>query len=60
MGACNQRQSQISGTTLHSCPDDRSTLFDANICNQCHGNEAILLSRTGDRSLYCSEQSTIA
>ena len=51
MGASNQRQSQIDEATVPSCSDGRSILFEAITRNQCQSDEAILLSRTGDRSL---------
>ena len=51
MGASNQRQSQMDEATVPSGSNGRSISFEANICNQCQSNEAILLSRTGDRSL---------
>ena len=51
MGACNQCESQDIETIFSpSRSDDRYVLFEANIPNQSRSNEAILLSRTADRS----------
>ena len=51
MGACNQCGCQdIEVMLFPSRSDDRNVLFEANIRNQSRSNEAILLSRTADRS----------
>ena len=51
MAACNQRESQDIETIFFPIrSDDRHVLFEANIRSQSRSNEAILLSRTADRS----------
>ena len=51
MEACNQCECQdTEAISFPSRSDDRYVLFEANIRNQSRSNEAILLSRTADRS----------
>ena len=51
MEACNRCECQDTETiSFPSRSDDRYVLFEANIRNQSRSNEAILLSRTADRS----------
>ena len=50
MGACSQRQSRNNGTTSPTSSDRRSIVFKTNIHYQSRSDEAILLSRTADRS----------
>ena len=57
MGASNERRIQLCESNLPSSPDCPSIFFEASIRDQCQSNEAILSSRTGDRSLLFEEAS---